>query len=223
MALLFLAEKPSVLSQHTHRKMDLKAFVLSDITTETLLAPLRPVKSWNRRRLAQAAWPQVPLQPTKYFSLATVSWPAVGSVQSSTHMHTDHRAVRPTLTLTPPSATRASWLSPITRLQSRQNSHRLLCSRFGCHGWAVTWTAGEDVSAVKTLSCCFVVTVLKLSRWSQCLFYHSEWSKLCFILPVLCPLLLNLQDWAQSCAGKQLCKLQSVRQRSQPWMSARQD
>lgn len=34
-----------------------------------------------------------PALPTKYFSLATVSWPAVG-IQWSTHMHTDHRAAR---------------------------------------------------------------------------------------------------------------------------------
>lgn len=57
-----------------------------------------------------------------------------------TYMHTDHRAV----CLSHSPATRASWLSALT--QSRRNSHRLLCSRSGCHGWAATWTAGEDVS-----------------------------------------------------------------------------
>lgn len=90
---LILTEKPAVSPQQMYSTVDLDASLLSDITTETLAAPLRPFKSWNRRRGRQAGWPPVlPLLPTKYFSLATVSWPAVGSVQWSTHMHTD-RAV----------------------------------------------------------------------------------------------------------------------------------
>lgn len=89
-----------------------------------------------------------PLLSTKYFSLATVSWPACRySVQWSTHMHTDHRAVRLLLLHLPPS--QASWLSPSTRPQSRKNSRRRLCSRSGCRGWDATGTAGEDVSAAE--------------------------------------------------------------------------
>lgn len=82
-----------------------------------------------------------PLLLTKYFSLATVSWPAVGSVVKHTHTHRSQSCV-------PPPSTQASWLLPSTCLQSRKNSHKLLCSRSGCQGWAATWTAGGDVSAV---------------------------------------------------------------------------
>lgn len=82
-----------------------------------------------------------PFLPTKYFSLITVSWPAVVLREA----HTCTQITEPQ-SFCPEPASKASWLSQLT--QSRRNSPRLPCSRSGCHGWAAAWTAGEDVSAV---------------------------------------------------------------------------
>lgn len=80
---LSVAETPAP-SQQVCSLVAWDAPLLSDISTETLAAALRPFKPWNRRRGRRAASPL--LLPAKQCSLATVSWPAGGEVQWSTQI-----------------------------------------------------------------------------------------------------------------------------------------
>lgn len=100
----------------------------------------------ERQRSSMASVPPPPAYQVAYFSLATVTWPAVVSVQWGTNMHTDHRTSQ---SLTPRPASQASWLWQLIYPQSIKILHRHLCSRSGCHGVEATWTAGEGVSLLK--------------------------------------------------------------------------
>lgn len=161
---------------------------------------LRPFKPWNRWRGRLAAWPQV-LPPHAYQVLLLSNRHLTCSRSSSvkqTHIEA-HRA----LSLAP--AGQASWLSPLTHQSNTDDSHRPLCSRSGCHGWAATWTAGEDVSAVHTR-----LSSEQGMRRVRFQFRHAVVLNL-----------LHKRGYSRVCVLPS--SVLSERETSQPWMTARLD